>query len=68
MTITCSNCDMPYLIVTDDPIVACPYCGTRTFSPGADDGDDDEEEQDARAQAAALAQQRAGEEAHNATA
>lgn len=47
MTITCSNCDRPYLVVTDDLIVACPFCGTRTFSPGADDPD---EEDDAGAQ------------------
>lgn len=44
MTITCSHCDMPYLIVTDDTIVACSYCGTRTFSPGADDWEEEEEE------------------------
>lgn len=44
MTITCSNCDMPFNIVTDDHIVACPYCGTRTFSPGTDDWTEDEDE------------------------
>lgn len=58
MTITCSHCDMPYNITTDDTIVACPYCGQRTFSPGADDWDDERDEDDddhAAAQRAARA-------------
>jgi len=37
MTITCSECDLPYGVTTDDHIVACPWCGHKTFSPGADD-------------------------------
>lgn len=37
MTITCSNCEQPYPIVNDDFIVACPHCGTRTFSPGKEE-------------------------------
>lgn len=37
MTIICSNCDKPFEITTDDHLVACPWCGQATFSPGADD-------------------------------
>lgn len=40
MTITCSQCDLPFEITTDDHLVACPFCGQATFSPGADDDDD----------------------------
>ena len=43
MTITCSNCDKPFDITTDDHLVACPWCGQATFSPGADDGPDEDE-------------------------
>ena len=43
MTITCAECDEPFDITTDDHIVACPWCGHKTFSPGADDGPDEDD-------------------------
>ena len=51
MTITCSNCDKPFDITTDDHLVACPWCGQATFSPGADDGPEEEEDTPSRPRA-----------------
>lgn len=54
MTITCSNCGCPFVPDSDRTVVACDFCGHRTFSPYAgednterDFDEDDEEEDDA---------------------
>lgn len=50
MTITCSNCGCPFVPDSDRTVVACDFCGHRTFNPyaGEDnterDFDQDEEE------------------------
>lgn len=56
MTIECSHCGMPFVPDSDRAVVACDFCGHRTFNPyfGDDDdwGEDDDEQPAARVEGA----------------
>lgn len=44
MTITCSHCGCPFVPDSDRTVVACDWCGHRTFNPYWRDEDEDDED------------------------